>query len=113
MKPTYNLFVTDTESGLGAAHRLNHIVNPTGTKYGAKMAPSQEGQLGFRLETTGTLSGTFTLWYSNEDKPDVTTDTDWTQDATWAPTNPAGAATNVLYAVADLRARWARVKYVH
>jgi hypothetical protein len=113
MKPSYDLFITTTESGLGGVRTLPYITNPTGTKYTGKMAPTEDGRLGFRLETTGTLSGTFTLWYSNEHAPAEGSDTDWTQDATWAPTSPAGAATNVLYAVADLKARWARVKYVH
>lgn len=111
--PSYAIYNTKTESGQGSSRTTAKIVNPTGTKYSEKMTPNEYGDLGFTLITTGTLSGTFTLWYSDKENPDVSTDGDWTQDPTWAPTNPAGAATNVAYNVSGLRKKWARVKYVH
>lgn len=81
--------------------------------YSLKMCPSPEGLISFILRWTGTPTGTFTLWFSNKDVPDETSDTDWVQDATWAPTNPAGAASKAAYAIGNLSHRWVRVKYTN
>lgn len=111
MQQSYKLFVTDTVSAGGSLFHTDGVA-ASGTQYSKKMKPSPTGDLGFTLESTGTVTGTFTLWYSDEDSPSEANDTDWVQDTTWVPTNPAGAATKTKYVVSGLRARWARVKHV-
>lgn len=111
MKPSYPLFVTDTATTLGSVRTINKIVNPAvATHYSRKMAPDEHGNLGFTLETTGTLEATPTLWYSDKERPDVTSDADWDQDTSWTPTAIAGSATKEKYVVTGLRAAWCRVK---
>lgn len=108
------LFLTDVVSDSGSLFRFEGVAaSSTNTYYSQKMQPDDEGLLGFTLETTGTLTGTFTLWYSDEDQPALATDTDWVQDTSWSPTNPAGSTTKVKYVVSGLRGKWARVKYVN
>jgi hypothetical protein len=111
---TYQLFLTDTHTAAGSLHRSRGVAaSSTNTYYGAKMKPTDAGLLGFQLETTGNLTGTFTLWYSDEEKPALDTDTDWVQDTSWVRTNPAAGTTKVKYAGSGLKGRWARVKYVN
>jgi hypothetical protein len=114
MHNSYQLFLTDVTSDSGSLFRTPGVAaSSTNTYYSQKMAPDREGLLGFQLETTGNLTGTFTLWYSDEERPALGTDTDWVQDTSWSPTNPAAGTTKVKYVVAGLKARWARVKYVN
>lgn len=108
---SYKLFVTDTVSPGGSLFHTDGVT-ASGTQYSKKMLPSREGHLGFTIESTGTVTATLTLWYSDEENPSEASDTDWVQDTSWSPTNPAGAATKVKYVVEGLRARWARVKSV-
>src|SRR5688572_26695083 len=111
---TYRIFVTDTVSDSGSLFKTDGVAaSSTNTYYSAKMAPDKQGMLGFTLQTTGTLTGEFTLWYSDEDNPVLTDDTDWVEDTAWTDTDPAGTATKVKYVVEGLRARWARIKYVN
>lgn len=112
-RPSYKLFVTRTALATGGVTQTDGVAaSSTNTYYGNKMNP-RENSLGFQLQTTGTLTGTFTLWWSDEENPSVSDDTDWVQDTSWSPTNPAGSTTKVKYSVTDVRARWARVKYVN
>lgn len=61
----------------------------------------------------GTPTGTVTLWYTNKPNADRTSDTDWVQDTTFTPTNPAGAAIKHFYTVGNLQAVSVRLKYVN
>jgi hypothetical protein len=109
----YRLFETRIDPMPPTAGVTDGIVDPAGTKYSNKMMLSTAGQLAFTLETTGTLAGTFTLWYSDEDQPGLADDTDWVQDSTITFTQPAGSATHIKYAVTDIPGAWYRIKYVH
>jgi hypothetical protein len=62
---------------------------------------------------TSTPTGTFTLWYSNKPNPSLADDTDWVQDTTWSPTNPAGSASKAFYTIGNLTALRCRLKYVN
>lgn len=108
----YRIFETRTDATAGMVWVTDGIVNPTGTKYSHKMVP-RAGLVGFTLQTTGTLNGTFSLWYSDKEAPNTASDDDWVQDTGWTHTDPAGSATKVKYVVSDLETRWVRVKYVH
>lgn len=110
--PSYRLF--ETRSADAAAVASDGVaVSSTNTYRSKKMKPSAEGLLAFQLDWTGTPAGTFTLWYSNKDRPDEASDTDWVQDTTWSPTQPAGAAGKAAYTLGNLRHRWVLVKYVN
>lgn len=119
MKPRYHLFVTEytntsSPASAGGLYQDFYVAaSSTDTYYSRKMQVSEEGLVGFTLETTGNLTGVFTLWYSDEDRPSLSDDTDWVQDTSWVPTNPAAGTTKVKYVIADLKCRWVRVKYVN
>lgn len=66
--------------------------------------------------TSGTLTGTWTLWGSNLKHPVLTSDTDWvdlSSHADFVETNPAGAATNWWVNSTLIKATWLRLKYVN
>ncbi len=106
-RPSYRLFETRTDAG----YTLDGIV-ASGTQYSAPMPVDEQGILGFTLQSTGTLAGTPTLWYTDEPDPSLADDTDWVQDTAWNPTAIAGAATKTKYVIEGLRTRFARVKHV-
>lgn len=107
---SYELFVDRTVDGFPT---YSKAVSSTNTYYSNVMSPNDDGVLGFEIRSTGTAAGTLTLWYSNDPEPSVADDTDWIQDTSWSPTNPAGSATKTLYTVTGVKARRARVKYVN
>lgn len=77
-----------------------------------------DGQAGFSLsvETTGTLTGTWTLWVSNKMRPDPSSDSDWSDISTHAEfveTNPAGSTTKWSVSCPSIRGRFFRLKYVN
>ena len=115
MRAVYDLFTTVSTASLGArlVTAKSVAVSSTDTYYSKQMQVSEDGELGFELRTTGTPTGTLTLWFSNFEDPDEADDDDWIQDTSWSPTNPAGSAIKTLYSVTGIHARVARVKYVN
>jgi hypothetical protein len=109
MRPSYLLFPTRTPGFTPA----NGVTNPTGTVYSEKTFVGDDNHISLVVRTTGTLTGTLSLWYSNKMEPDVSSDTDWDQDTAIVLTQPAGSATVQRLEVGNLGARFARVKYVH
>jgi hypothetical protein len=110
---SFKLLVTQDASAMGT---LTEGVAASSTNTYRSLKALLDGDaasLGLEFETTGTLTGTWTLWYSNEMFPDETTDTDWTQDTSFVPTNPAGAASRFFSSLGNVNARWVRVKYVN
>lgn len=106
-RPSYRMFDTRDASG----YSLDGIA-ASGTQYTHPIPVDESATLGFTLQSTGTLSGTFTLWYTDEPNPSLADDTDWVQDTSWVPVNPAGSATKTKYSIEGIRARFARVKHV-
>lgn len=86
--------------------------NGAGTFYGQAVGGSGSGQ-SIHLRWTGTLLGTFTLWYSNRKDPDLTTDTDWVLDSSSTLANPAGAAGATFMDTFNSNAKLRRLKYVN
>ncbi len=112
-RPSYDLFTTQDVTG-GARHVLSYVAASSTNTYRSNKNPvSDNDSVGFTLETTGTLTGTFTLWWSDEPHPVESTDTDWEQDTAWTPTNPAGAATYTKYSISDIKGKWFRIRYVN
>lgn len=108
-RPVYHMYVDRSVDGFPV--RAETVADTDPHRSQAFQVP-ESGRVGFDLESTGTLTGTWTLWYSNDDAPDLTTDTDWEEDTAWAPTNPAGAAIKNNYAITDLKVKRWRVKFV-
>lgn len=116
MKPslygTRLFFTTDGDSSGGQSNGVT--VSSTNTYYSAVFSAPYCLGFSISMEWTGTPTGTFTLWFSNKDNPILTTDADWNQDTTFAPTNPAGAAGSMGDGgVGNAQAGKWRVKYVN
>lgn len=88
-------------------------VTGVNTYYSTKWTAQWSSVFGFMIQWTGTPTGTLTLWASDKENPDETTDNDWVQDAIFSPTNPAGSAGKFRDNVDNGVARWWRVKYVN
>lgn len=108
-RPAYRLFVTVDNDPMGIAH---DGVVVSGTHYSRKISPKNLAY-GLQVNTTGTLTGTWTVWYSNKENPSEADDTDWVQDTSAPVTNPAGATTKWAYDAVDFARKWARLKYVN
>ena len=84
------------------------------TAYSAPWAANNRSW-GLTVVTSGTLTGTWTLWTSDKKHPVLTTDTDWVDTsahAEFVETNPAGAATKWRVNSTLIKATWLRLKYV-
>jgi len=112
MGNSYKLFETRLADNTALATE-GVAVSGTGVYYGNKMSINQRGDVGFELRFVGTAAGVLTFWFSDMDNPSVANDTDWIQDDSWTPTNPAGADLKVKYARDGIKGRWARIKYVN
>ena len=75
--------------------------------------PWSASEYGLQIVTSGTLTGTWTLWMSDKANPDRTAVTDWVQDTGFSPTNPAGSTTNFRDDVSNANARWKMLRYVN
>lgn len=65
------------------------------------------------LQWTGTPTGTFTLWATDKGDPGLADDSDWVQETSFTPTNPAGAAGKMRDNAANATGRKWRLKYVN
>lgn len=81
------------------------------TYYSSIMDTIGQSGLGVEVQTTGTLTGTWTLWFANRDNPDLEDDDHWVQETTFSPTNPAGAATHWGFHLSNGHSRYWRLKY--
>lgn len=71
---------------------------------------------GLTVETTGTLTGTWTLWASDNPAASATDDTHWVDSSTHADfveTNPAGSTTKWRVNSVLIRAGKLRLKYTN
>lgn len=95
------------------APMMEGLINPTGTKYSSMWSGLHRDGHGLHVQTTGTLTGAFTLWMSDKKSPSEADDADWVQDTGFAPTNPAGATTKFRDDAGNAKAMHKRLKYVH
>lgn len=110
--PSYKLFSTRTAGNAGYLLEGVAVSGGAGSYFrSTKFRGSPQGLLSFTLRWTGTPTGVFTLWYSDKDSPDPASETDWKQDTTWSPTNPAGAAGEASYQISGISKRWVKVRY--
>lgn len=71
---------------------------------------------GSHVITSGTLTGTWTLWATDKPDASLADDTDWVDvsaHADFVETNPAGAATKWVFSSSLLQHRLLRLKYVN
>jgi hypothetical protein len=101
------LSVPDIEGALGIA------ASSTNTYYSDNIACNGADVIGVHLESTGTLTGTYTLWVSSVPRPNIATDADWVQDTVPTFVNPAAGVSKQHLHLGNLGARWARIKYVN
>lgn len=73
---------------------------------------SDRGQ-NLQIQSTGDLTGAFTLWYSSKERPVLADDDDWTEDTAFSPDDPAGTPVNFTVDNVTAMARWKRLKYVN
>jgi hypothetical protein len=66
------------------------------------------------LQWTGTPTGTFSLWSSNDAAAELDTDVGWIEETGISvPAQPAGSAGATMVHIFHSGARWLRVKYAH
>lgn len=112
MAVSYSIFKTQPADS-GAPRQDGVAVSGTNTYYSDPWgAPGADGH-SIQVVYSGTPTGTFTLWYSNKNNPDRASDTDWVQDSSFAPTNPAGAGGKFGDNAANFKANLKRLKYVN
>lgn len=112
---SYDLYVTAEVNSLGALSD-GVAASSTNTYRSLPLLLGQDaGSLSLDIETTGDLTGTWTLWYSNKQNVDLTaaSDADWVQDTTFSPTNPAAGVTHWFVSIGNVNARLVRLKYVN
>lgn len=110
---SYSLLNTRHATDPGASIARGVAVTGTPTVY----SDMWFGETGFGLavETTGDLTGTWTLWKSDKMRPSLATDADWVDvsaHADFVETNPAGAVTKWQVSSTLLRSRRFRLKYI-
>lgn len=96
---------------------LNYTVMKAVTLTGTKYSDAWDGRnpFGATIVTTGTLTGTWTLWATDNPNASLTDDTDWvdmSSHADFVETNPAGSTTKWRINSTGLRAAKLRLKYV-
>lgn len=97
--------VTFSNEGVAASGAATHYSKPWSSRGGHAASTS--------VFWTGNPTGTLTLWYSNKAQPSLADDSDWHQDTSYAPTNPAGSASKTGDTMNVAAGRWWRIKYVH
>lgn len=112
MSYTYAIF-TQTDANDAGAPTSYLVTNPTGTVYSALWTGRHSDGYGLTVITTGSLTGTFTLWMTDKAHPSTADDTDWVQDTTFSPSNPAGGAVKFRDDGGNAKAGFKRLKYVH
>lgn len=112
MAAPYVIFYT---AGTGAwADKSDGVaVSGTNTYYSKPFGGAHSDGQSIHLEWSGTPTGTFTLWASDKPNPSETDDTDWVQDTTFSPTNPAGSASKMMDTTSNMKANLKRIKYVN
>lgn len=88
-------------------------VSATNTYYSDPWTARDSAGYSLSQFATGTMTGTFTLWATDKRNPDLTSDTDWVQDTTFAPTNPAGSTVKFLDSASNMPGLKKRLKYVN
>lgn len=112
MAQPFSIFNTRSATDPGAPTLNIVAVSGTPTVYSELWSGDESDGYGLTVFTTGTLTGTFTLWMTDKIAPGLANDNDWVQDTGFVPTNPAGAAVKFRDDGGNAKAKWKRLKYV-
>jgi hypothetical protein len=107
------IFTTSTAGDANAPVTPGVAVSGTNTYYSTHWTGNQGPGYGLQLVWTGTPTGTFTLWFTEKDNPSYADDSDWVQDTTFTPTNPAGSASKFHDDAYNTNSFKKRIKYVN
>ncbi len=113
MAASFSLFNTRSATDPGAPAFDFVAVSGTPTIYSEVWTGEDSDGSGLTFFSTGTLTGTITLWMTDKPLPGFTNDNDWVQDTTFVPTNPAGAAVKFRDDLGNAKAYKKRLKYVN
>lgn len=113
MATPISIYNTRSATDPGAPATQGVSVSSTNTYYSEMWTGEDSDGASLSLFWTGTPTGTFTLWGSDKLNPDQTNDNDWVQDASFAPTNPAGSASKFGDQTGNYKAYRKRIKYVN
>lgn len=113
MALSFSVFTTRSATDPGAPNTVGVSVSGTPTIYSDMWSGEDADGYGLTVFTTGTLTGTFTLFMTDKPQPSLADDTDWVQDTTFAPTNPAGAPVKFRDDAGNAKASKKRLKYVN
>ena len=95
------------------ANKDGVAASSTNTYYSFVWSGEDSDGYGLTVFTTGTLTGTWTLWATDKPFASEADDSDWVQDTGFTPTNPAGAASKYRDDGGNAKAYRKRLKYVN
>lgn len=113
MAAPFSIFNTRSLTDSNAPVRDFVVVSGTPTIYSDPWSGEDSDGSGLTFFSTGTLTGTLTLWMTDKPLPDMASDNDWVQDTGFAPTNPAGAPVKFRDDLGNAKAHKKRLKYVN
>lgn len=111
MAAVSSIFFTNSDQG----SKSDGVTVTSTTTYYSKPFEMSRGPASIHLEWTETvasLTGTFTLWYSDKIGASLANDTDWVQDTTFPAPTVSGTG-KVVISIADITALHVRLKYVN
>lgn len=111
---SYSIFQTRATGSNVYETRNGVAASSTNTYYSDSWRGEQDW--GLSVQTSGDLTGTWTLWATDKLHPSLADDTDWvdmSSHAEFVETNPAGTATKWRVNSTTLRAGQFRLKYVN
>lgn len=112
MALTYGVYKA-VSSDSGAPTKDGTAVSGTNTYYSKMWTGKNADGYGLTVHYTGTMTGTFTLWMSDEAFPSEADDTDWVEDTSFAPVDPAGSDGKFRDDTSGAKAWRKRLKYVN
>lgn len=112
MATPYSIFNTRSLTDPNLPVRDSVTISGAVTTYSDMWSGESGDGYGLTLGTTGTLTGTFTLWMTDNPFPRLDSDQDWVQDTAFTPTNPAGAGVLFRDDAANAKAYRKRIKFV-
>lgn len=114
MATPYSVYNTRSGTDANAPVLVGFAVSGTPTVYSDMWSGESSDGYALTIFTTGTLTGTWTLWMTDKINPDTgANDNDWVQDTSFSPTNPAGAASKFRDDGGNTKAYRKRLKYVN
>jgi len=112
MATPYSIFRTQPADSF-APPTAGVTVSGTNTYYSKTWGAADSDGHGLQVVWSGTPTGTLSMWCSDKPYPSETDDTDWVQDTSWVPTNPAGSAGKFRDDAGNMKAYRKRLKYVN